>query len=72
MIEITLLAPYYFDTDTGYWTGEPDQDALARALAAAPQHPDVERVTTETGVVLRGPEDAVQEEARALREAGLE
>ena len=72
MEEITLHAPLYFDQSIGYWTGEPDREALARALAAVPQSPEVEREVTETGVLLSGPEEAVQEEARRLREAGLE
>ena len=72
MTEIVLLAPYLFDQSIGYWTGEPDREALARALAAVPRAPEVERETTPVGVVLRGPEEAVSQEARLLREAGLE
>ena len=72
MTEITLLAPLLFDQGIGYWTGEPDVEALARALAAVPQAPEVEREVSETGVTLRGPEEAVREEARLLRSAGLE
>jgi hypothetical protein len=70
--EITLYAPFFFDRSIGYWTGEPDREAAARALAAVPQGPEVEREVTDTGVVLRGPEEAIREEARRLREAGLE
>lgn len=70
--EIALLAPYRFDRSIGYWTGEPDGEALARALAAVPEAPDVEREVTETGVVLRGPAPSVREQARLLREAGLD
>jgi len=70
--EVRLQAPFRFDQNIGYWTGDPDQEALSRALAAVPQGPDVEREVQEGGVTLRGPEDAVREEARLLREAGLE
>ena len=72
MNEITLLAPFLFDQAIGYWTGEPDRQALARALAAVPQHPEVDREVRENGVTLRGPEQAIRDEARLLREAGLE
>ena len=71
MVEITLTAPFYFDQGIGYWTGDPDQEALARALAAVPQHPEVEREMLEDRVILRGPQEAVLEEAHLLREAGL-
>jgi hypothetical protein len=72
MPEISLVAPYLFDQSIGYWTGEPDREALARALAAVPQHPEVEREALDDRVILRGPEEAIVEEARLLREAGLE
>lgn len=71
-MEILLLAPFLFDQSIGYWIGDPDHVALFNALAAVPQHPDVERAITPTGVRLSGPEEAVTEEARLLREAGLE
>jgi hypothetical protein len=71
MVEVTLQAPFSFDESIGYWTGEPDREALARALVTVPQHREVERELTETGVTLRGPAEAVYEEARLLREAGL-
>ena len=70
--EVFLRAPLLFDQSIGYWTGEPDQAALARALAAVPEHPDVERVMEAAGVLLRGPADPVHVMARLLREAGLE
>lgn len=70
-MEIRLLAPFFFDQSIGYWTGEPDREALARALAAVPEHPLVERVVTDADVLLRGPEEEVREQARLLREAGL-
>lgn len=71
-MEILLLAPFRFDQSIGYWTGDPDAEALATALAAVPQHPEVEREVGAAGVTLRGPEAAVREEARLLRAAGLE
>ena len=71
-LEIRLQAPVLFDQSIGYWTGEPDRAALARALAAVPEHPDVERAMEEAGVLLRGPAEAVHIMARLLREAGLE
>jgi hypothetical protein len=70
--EIELYAPFFFDESIGYWTGEPDREALARALAAVPEHPEVERVVSDAAVVLRGPDEAVREEARLLREVGLQ
>jgi hypothetical protein len=70
-IEVELLAPYFFDQRIGLWTGEPDRAALARALGAAPPHPQVEYETTDSGVRLRGPAEAVYEVAAALRELGL-
>ena len=72
MTEVTLLAPFLFDQRIGYWTGEPDRDALARALAAVPQHAEVRREVLDNGVTLCGPEPGVFQEARLLREAGLE
>ena len=36
-LEIWLQAPVLFDQSIGYWTGEPDRQALARALAAVPE-----------------------------------
>ena len=70
--EVTLLAPFLFDQTIGYWTGEPDEEALARALAAVPQDPLVGRMVIPGGVTLSGPAAAVRAEAAALREAGLE
>jgi len=72
LAEATLRAPYLFDDSIGYWTGEPDREALARALAAVPPHPDVMREVGDDAVTLRGPEEAVRESARLLRDAGLE
>ena len=72
MMELTLLAPMLFDQSIGYWTGAPDAEAMARALAAVPQNPEVEREVLAGRVTLRGPEEAVREEARLLRSAGLE
>ncbi|HEU4753232.1 MAG TPA: hypothetical protein VFU47_08985 [Armatimonadota bacterium] len=72
MAEARLLAPVLFDQAIGYWTGEPDREALARALAAVPEHPAVERRPDAEGVTLRGPAAAVAEQAQRLREAGLE
>jgi hypothetical protein len=71
-MELRLLAPAYFNQQIGYWTGEPDREALARALSAVREDPRVERVTEPDAVLLRGPEDAVREQARLLQEAGLE
>lgn len=71
-VEVRLSAPVLFDQSIGYWTGEPDREALARALAAVPEHPEVTRHPEEAGVLLRGPEEAVHTMARLLREAGLE
>lgn len=71
MPEIRLVAPAYFDPGIGYWTGEPDLAALERALAAVPPHPEVERLPIPGGVVLRGPEGPVRDQARRLRAAGL-
>lgn len=71
LVEVELLAPYLFDESIGHWTGEPDQAALSRALSAAPPHPEVEYVVSDTGVRLRGPASAVYETAAALRELGL-
>jgi hypothetical protein len=70
--ELLVQAPLRFDQSIGYWTGEPDSEVLARALAAVPAHPDVRRLMTEAGVLLRGPAEPVREEARQLRDAGLE
>jgi hypothetical protein len=69
--EEALSAPFRFDVDIGYWTGEPDLELLAQALAAAPIDPAVERRVTAAGVRLRGAEPAVREQARLLRAAGL-
>jgi hypothetical protein len=71
-MELRLLAPAYFDPAIGYWTGEPDVEALARALSAVPEDPRVQRVTEADAVLLRGPEAAVREQAHLLRQAGLE
>lgn len=70
-MQVWLQAPFLFDQSIGYWTGEPDREALARALLEVPQHPDVEREMSDNGVTLRGPEEAVLAEAALLREAGL-
>jgi hypothetical protein len=70
-IEVELLAPYAFNQSIGSRTEEPDQEALARALAAAPPHPEVEYEPTAAGIYLRGPAEAVYEVASALRELGL-
>ena len=71
MYEILLRAPLWFDESTGYWTGEPDRGAVAKALEAVPAAPGVERKVSDEGVLLRGSEPAVREQARKLREAGL-
>ena len=71
IVEVELLAPCIFDQSIGYWTSEPDRAALARALSAAPPHPEVEYVMQDTGVRLRGPAGPVYETAAALRELGL-
>ena len=70
--EVRLAAPFRFDQSIGYWTGEPDREALARALAAVAQSPEVEREVLEGEVILRGPEAPVLAEAALLRELGLE
>jgi hypothetical protein len=71
LIEVALSAPLFFDESIGYWTGEPDRDALERALEAVVPNPSVERTVTPEGVLLRGPEAPVLEEAARLRKAGL-
>ena len=71
LIDVELLAPYVFNQSIGHRIEEPDQAALARALAAAPPHPEVEYETSDRGVRLRGPAEAVYEVAAALRELGL-
>lgn len=71
-LTITLTAPQFFDQTIGYWTGEPDLELLARALAAVPQDPRIERETDGGCVTLRGPREAVLSEALALRDQGLE
>jgi hypothetical protein len=71
-LTVTLTAPQFFDQTIGYWTGEPDRDLLARALAEVPQDPTVERETADGVITLCGPREAVLSEALALRDAGLE
>lgn len=71
-LTVTLAPPFLFDATIGYWTGDPDLEALARALAEVPQDPSVRREVSDTGVTLSGPREAVLSEAAALREAGLE
>ena len=68
---ITLLAPVRFDQEIGYWTGEPDEQALTAALEAVAQDPRVTRTLVAGGVTLSGPSEAVGAEAAALRRAGL-
>lgn len=70
-VEVELQAPFLFDETIGHWTGEPDREALSRALSAAPQHPEVEYLLLDAGVHLRGPAGPVYETAAALRELGL-
>ena len=72
MIELELRAPLRFDESIGYWTGEPDREAAARALALVPEDPEVRRSHTEAGVRLTGPPEAVTRQAEALRAVGLE
>ncbi len=72
VIEITLHAPLLFDQSIGYWTGDPDEAALSRALATVDPHPEVARTVFAGGVALQGPEGPAREQARLLREAGLE
>jgi hypothetical protein len=71
-LTVTLTAPQFFDQTIGYWTGEPDRDLLARALAEVPQDPTVEREMADGSITLRGPREAVLSEATALRDAGLQ
>ena len=71
-LAVTLTAPQFFDQTIGYWTGEPDLELLARALAEVPQDPSIERESEGGSVTLRGPREAVLSEALALRDAGLE
>jgi hypothetical protein len=70
-VELHLPAPPVFDESIGYWTGEPDDAALSRALVAVPLPPEVEMERVPGGVVLRGPAAAIREFARRLRAAGL-
>ena len=72
MIELELRAPLHFDESIGYWTGEPDLEAVTRALGLVPEDPEVRRSHTEAGVLLIGPPDAVMQQAEALRAVGLE
>ncbi len=71
-LTVRLQAPVLFDPLIGYWTGEPDRRALAEALARAPAPGGVERLESESTVILRGPAGPVREHARRLRELGLE
>jgi hypothetical protein len=72
LIELELRAPPRFDQSIGYWTGEPDLDAVRRALAAVAEDPAVRRAITPDGVLLTGDPKAVHQLAVALRAAGLE
>lgn len=71
-LSLTLKPPFLFDETIGYWTGRPDWEALARAMARVPQTPGVRRELSDEGLVLRGPREAVLSEAASLREAGLD
>ena len=71
-IELWLETPFRFDAGIGYWTGERDADRLTNALLEVAQHQEVARQLRENGVLLSGPREAVLEEARLLRAAGLE
>jgi hypothetical protein len=72
LIELELRAPPRFDQSIGYWTGEPDLDALRHALASVPEDPAVARSITPEGLRLSGAPEAVHRQAEALRAAGLE
>lgn len=70
-LEVRLSAPERFDEAIGYWTGEPDREALAEAVAAIPETEGVERRVEAGGLILSGPARDVLEEARRFRELGL-
>lgn len=72
ILEVQLAAPLRFDVSIGYWTGERDEAILRSALATVPVDAQVDRRLSEDGVRLCGPSEAVREQARLLREAGLE
>jgi len=69
--EEALAAPFRFDVSIGYWTGDPDLDLLARALATVPIDTLVAREVRGGQVRLVGDEVTVREQARLLRAEGL-
>ncbi len=72
LIEVRLEAPVYFDSESGYWTGQPNIALLDEALNGAALPPDVQAVRNGSGVLLRGRRSAVDRAAELLEARGLE